>query len=159
MKPVSALSVGDLAEHSVWRYSGDDDHDETMVRPIGRLPVSSLTGKLVGARVLLANGTQVWALIGNIDSQNQRLNEHFVTISIEHEGRWFHLARYHDHDFGTRGPAELAEFLGIGVDDIFPISYDIRRFVVGHPDALKGTIGKEPSVRLTRAEIIALAVP
>jgi hypothetical protein len=158
-KPVSALSASDLAEHPVWRYSRDDDRGEPTVRPISRLPVSSLAGKLVGTKVRLANGNEAWALIGNIDSQNRRLNQHFVTLSIELDGRWFHLARYHDHDYDERGPEQLARFLGLGVDEVFPIAYDIRPFALGDSDALTGVVAKEPSERLTRAQIIALAVP
>ena len=100
-----------------------------------------------------------WALIGNIDSRNKRLNQHFVTISIERDGRWFHLARYHDHDYGSRGPEELARFLGRRVDEVFPIAYDVRAFAIGDADALTGVIAKDPLERLTRAQIIALAVP
>jgi hypothetical protein len=159
LRPISALSVGDLARHPVWTYSHADDQGEPSVRPILRLPVPSLSGKVVGTKVHLASGAEVWALIGNIDSRNKRLNQHFVTISIEHEGRWFHLARYHDHDYVARGPAELARFLGRAVDDIFPMAYDIRPFAVGDSDALMGVIGKEPLERLSRAQIIALAVP
>ena len=82
-----------------------------------------------------------------------------MTISIERKGRWFHLARYHDADYAERGPQALARFLGLAVDDIFPISYDVRRFVKGNTAGLKGSISKEPRVRLTRAQIIDMAVP
>jgi hypothetical protein len=101
----------------------------------------------------------VWSFLGNIDTSNPRLTEHFLTISIEFNGKWFHLARYHDYDFADRSPAKLATFLGKEVDSVFPISYDIRSFAEGEPYALTGTIEKEPQERLTRAEIIAMAVP
>jgi hypothetical protein len=159
LRQISALSIGDLAKHPVWKYSDSDDHGEPSVRPISRVPVSSLSGKVVGTKVRLASGTEVWALIGNIDSRNQRLNQHFVTISIEHDGLWFQLARYHDHDHVFRGPAELARFLKRAVDEVFPITYDIRPFALGAADALTGVIGKDPVERLSRAQIIALAVP
>ena len=83
-KPISALLAGDLAKHPVWKYSGSDDQGELSVHPISRLPVSSLSGKVVGTKVRLAGGAEVWALIGNIDPRNKRLNQHYVTISVEH---------------------------------------------------------------------------
>jgi hypothetical protein len=92
------------------------------VRSVTVLPVSKVTGKIVGTPVLLASGREVWALIGNVDSTNPRLTEHFLTLSIEREGKWFHLARYHDCDYAERGPDALAQFLGVPVTDIFPIS-------------------------------------
>jgi hypothetical protein len=97
--------------------------------------------------------------LGNVDSENARLNQHFLTISIERDGRWFHLARYHDRDYDSRGPQALAGFLGLKVDEIFPIAFDLRPVARGSPDALTGVVSKEPSERLSRAQIIALAVP
>lgn len=159
LKRASELSVEDLSKHPVWKYSHDDREGDLAVRPISRLPVSSLTGRIVGTKVRLSNGSEVWALLGNIDSKNPRLNQHFLTLSIEREGRWFHLARYHDHDFRERGPEQLARFLGLAVDEIFPITYDIRSLTLGDPDALTGAVTEEPSERLTQAQLIALAVP
>jgi hypothetical protein len=52
----------------------------------------------------------------------------------------------------------LAQFLGLQVDDVFPISYDVRRYSQGNPAALAGGILKEPRERLTQGEIMALGV-
>jgi hypothetical protein len=159
MKPVDSLSTEDLRNHSVWQYVGDENGDETKVRPVKRVPVSNLTGKVVGVQVVLANGCSAWALLGNVDSSNPRLTEHFLTLSVERNGRWFHLARYHDFDRDQRGPEKLATFLGLAVADVFPISYDLRPYSKGEASALMGTILQEPVERLSRAEIIGLAVP
>jgi hypothetical protein len=53
----------------------------------------------------------------------------------------------------------LSHFLGLPVDDIFPIFFDVRMYAEGDPASLTGYIQKEPRERLSRAEIIALAVP
>ena len=159
MKPVDALTVVDLREHSVWQYTRRGPGDETWVRPVKRLPVTNLTGKLVGTQVVLANGTPVWALMGNVDASNPRLTAHFRTLSVERGGTWFHLARYHDFDANERGPEQLATFLDLAVDDVFPISYDLLPHSKGDPKALRGTIQAKPSEVLTRDQIIALAVP
>jgi hypothetical protein len=157
-KPILSLQISDLKKHPVWQFVTDDEGDDTAVRPVGRLPVTSLMGRVVGNRVRLANGDFVWALIGNLDTKNARNNEHFVTLSIERNGNWFGLARYHDFDYRSRGPKALARLLRLSVDDIFPISYDVRRYANGAPAALTGRVMKEPRTRLTREEIIALAV-
>jgi hypothetical protein len=144
----------------VWQYTNrEGGGDETYVRPVKRIPVSNLTGKVVGTQVLLANGQTAWALIGNVDPANARLTEHFMTLSVERDETWFTMARYHDLDYPEKGPVALARFLELPVDEVFPIIYDIRRYASGDPAALSGKIRKEPRERLSRAEIIALAVP
>jgi hypothetical protein len=159
IKPVESLTVADLEANPVWQYTNSDGGGETFVRPVKKVPVKSLTSKVIGARVRLANGSQVWALIENLDVANPRFTEHFLTLSIERGGKWFPLARYHDHDFTVRGPEALARFLGLRVDDVFPISVDVRRYAQGNPTALAASVPEEPREKLTRAEIIAMAVP
>src|SRR5262249_37701259 len=122
MKTVDSLSIEDLRRHPVWQYATRERADETSVRPIKRLPASNLTGKVVGVPVVLANGRKVWALIGNVDATNPRLTTHFLTLSVERDGRWFHVARYHDFDYEERAPEKLAAFLGLAVNEVFPIT-------------------------------------
>jgi hypothetical protein len=158
MKLISSLRVADLEKHPVWQFTTDGDED-TAIGPVKRLPVSTLARKVVGTRLQLANGDCVWGVIGNLDTKNAEMHEHFLTLSIKRMSRWFHLARYHDVDYSDRNPQALARFLGLGVDEIFPITYDVRKYVKGNPATLTGRVLKEPRVRLTRAEIIAMAVP
>lgn len=159
VRPVDSLRVEDLQAFPVWQYTGRDAGDETYVRPVRRTPVTSLTGRVVGTQVVLGNGERVWALIGNVDPNNPRMTEHFLTVSVERCGRWFGLARYHDFDFAERGPDALARFLGLPVDAVFPLTYDISHVVKGRAAAIQGQILKEPRERLSRSEIIAMAVP
>jgi hypothetical protein len=101
----------------------------------------------------------VWAIIGNVSAGDPRSTEHFLTLSVERSGRWFFLPRYHDFDYGERGPEALARFLSLSPDDVFPIAYDLSPYVEGgDPAALSGTITKEPREKLTRAELIAMAL-
>ncbi|MBF8305960.1 MAG: hypothetical protein HW398_1148 [Acidobacteria bacterium] len=158
-KPVEALQVADLQSNAIWQYVNDDARGETVVRPIKRSQVRSLTGKLVGTQVQLANGDLAWALIGNIDVENPRLTRHFLTLSVERNGKWFALARHHDFDYSTRGPNALAKFLGLEVNQVFPISYDITLYSAGDRAVLSGQIPRQPREKLSRAQIIALAVP
>ena len=159
-KRAESLTVEDLIAHPVWMFTGSDRKGETVVRPVGRLPVTSLSGKILGTTVTLANGSDVWALLGNIDQNNARLSEHYLTISIERAGRWFHLARYFDVDYARRGPEALATFLSLPPEQLFPITYDVRNYVSGgDPAALCGAIPRLPRKRLSIEELAALAVP
>jgi len=155
MKDVGELTVEDLLAHPVWQFTNNED---TTVRPVKRIPVASLAGRILGTEVVLANRTKVWASFGNIAEHSPQRTAHFLAASFERDGRWFHLARYHDVDYEKRGPEQLAAFLGLPVDDVFPISYDVRKFAKGDPLALCGVIPKEPQERLTEDELIALAI-
>jgi len=159
VKPIESLTVADLETDPVWQYANRDGPGEILVRPVQRVPVKSLAGKIVGTQIRLANGAQAWAIIGNIDAGNPRLTEHFVSVSVERDGMWFALARYHDHDFAERGPGALARFLHLNVEDVFPFSFDVRQYAHGDPLALAGSVQKEPREKLSRADLIALAVP
>jgi hypothetical protein len=156
IKPAESLTVIDFKAHPVWAFLNDDEIGETMVKPVEKLPVESLDNRVIGAQVRLANGSRVWGSFGNFDVTNPRATQHFLDLSIERGGKWFYLARYHDVDFAARGPAALARFLGLDVDDVFPITVDVRRYVRGDPNALTAIVLKEPQEKLTEAELHAL---
>ena len=147
IKPAESLTVDDFEAHPVWEFLNDDEIGETMMRPVEKLPVENLDNRLVGTQVRLANGLKVWGLFGNFDVKNPRATQHFLALSIERGGKWFHVARYFDFDFTARGPEALARFLGLGVDDVFPITVDVRRYVQGDPAALTAIVLKEPRER------------
>jgi hypothetical protein len=152
IKPVESLTVDDFEAHPVWEYLNDDEFGETLMRPVEKLPVETLDNRLVGTQVRLANGLEVWGLLGNFDVKHPRGTQHFLTLSIERGGKWFYLARYHDIGFPAEGPEALARFLGLSVDDVFPITVDVRRYVQGDPKALTAIVLKEPREKLTREE-------
>ena len=158
VKPVESLTVADLEWAPVWQYTNRDGAGETTVRAVKRIPVSDTSGKLIGTRVRFANGARAWALISNIVPDSARQTEHFLTMSIEHAGHWFYLARYHDIDYTNGSPDALARFLGLAVDEIFPVSYDLRPYVTGDPAVLQGSVLREPRERLSEDELIAMAL-
>ncbi|MGB7569819.1 MAG: hypothetical protein WBM07_18295 [Chitinivibrionales bacterium] len=160
IKRVELLSIADIKSYPVWEFTNDDEKLEGMgIRPVQKIPVKDLFGKIVGTQVQLSNGSKIWALIENVDTNNPRSTQHFLSLSVFKDKHWFILARYHDFDTNKRGPKAFAKFLGLSVDEVFPITYNISRFCIGKSTALVGTIEKEPRKKLTRAQLIALAVP
>jgi hypothetical protein len=155
-KLAESLTGLDLAGHPVWMFINSDARGETVVRPVRRVPVTSLSDKLLGVRVVLANGTAVWALVGNVSPQNARKTQQHLSISIERDGQWFHLARYFDPDYKRRGPSELAQFLGLSVAEVFPIAFDLTGLAKGDPEVLVGSVREEPAERLSEAERLEL---
>lgn len=162
-KPVDQLLPEDLDAFPVWEFATDEEgvpeRDETWVRPVGTARVRDFSGRLVGTIVTLANGTRQRAMLGNVDLTNARSTRHFLTLSVESGGAWFHLARYHDLDYDVRGPTGLSSFLGLDVDDVFPIAYDISALVADPKTNASGKLLAVPSERLSASELIALAVP
>jgi hypothetical protein len=86
---------------------------------------------------------------------NARQTEQFLSASVEKDGKWLHLGRYFDPPSVRFNPEKVAEFLGMKVDDVFPISYDLRPHVIGNAPPVFGTIVKDPQ-RLTKEERSAL---
>ena len=159
-KPVDQLLISDLSRFPVWQFVDNETYgvDETMVEPVRTLPVDHLQNRVVGTQVRLANGINRWAIIGNVSLNSPKQTKHFLTMSIEHDGKWFHLARYHDVDWLPRGPEALAASLGLAAQDVFPISFDLSGKVPGNSGVLCGTICQNPSERLSSKELIALAL-
>ncbi len=158
-KKIESLTVEDLKVFPVWQYVNDDKQGETIVLPVKRLPVDNFNGMVIGTQIRTANRSVFWALIGNVDVRNPELNEHFLTISIERNGQWFTLARYHDIDYDKRGPTALANFMRLDVGQVFPMYYDLRKYAKGTPSILAGKILETPRTKLTDDQIIALAIP
>jgi hypothetical protein len=158
IRAVDSLTEADLRASPVWEFVSNDEPDETSVRPVEQLPISTLDGRVIGIEAKLANGRRTWMLLGNIDLNSASKTSHFLTLSLWVRGGWFNLARYHDFGYDTRGPAALALTLGLAVSDVFPIRYDISAWALGSPETIRGIVEAEPRDRLSRAELIALAV-
>jgi hypothetical protein len=158
-RPADSLTAEDFAKFPVWRFTGSDTPDETYMTPVRQLPVKRLDGCIIGGPIRLANQTVMTGYLGNLDPSDSRSTEHFLTLTVfRSDGVRFHLARYHDIDVAKRGPTALATFLGLSLGKVFPIAYDVSNIVAGPPNLLRGTIAVGPRERLTRSEIIALAV-
>jgi hypothetical protein len=158
-RPSGKLTAQDFAKFPVWRFTSDDTPDETYVSPVRKLPVKRVDGCIIGCKVHLANGTALQGVVANLNLTDPRCNEHFLALSVFGEdGDRFRLARYHDVDFARRGPDALAAFLRLPISAVFPITYDVSDVVSGRHAVLRGVINAEPNERLTRKEIISLAL-
>jgi hypothetical protein len=159
-KPIEKISYTKLLEHPVWEFVPEsENHDETWARPVKNLPVCSLTGRFVASRVKLANGQFELAILGNIEINDPKQNEHFLCLGVvKPNGQSFDLARYHDVNYDRSGPIALGHFLNLPIEAVFPIEYDISAVVQGLAESLSGIIQKDPAVRLSQDELIAMAV-
>ena len=161
MKPADHLSSVDFTKYCVWEYANDVEGelpDETNMRPVTKLPVTSLASRVVGTRLTLANGQQVFGALGNIDLADPLSTQHFLTLTVFHRGERFDMARYHDVDYSRHDSAALATFLGLPLRSVFPICYDIADVAVGNSDCLRRSIPAVPTSRLSQEALIELAL-
>lgn len=160
MKRLPDLSIRDLEKNPVWEFVHEEETDGAAIsaRPVMESPISHAQNRFIGTIVTLNNGSRYWATLGNIDLNNCKSTHHFLLISFVREGKWFNLARYHDFDYATRGPQGLADFLGLSIENVFPISYDISALAVGLPEVVAGRIPVETTEKLLQTELIALAL-
>lgn len=156
LKPAHLLTPEDFESYPVWEYDleheGDDEQDETWVRPVEAYPVDDLDNCVLGSTVVLANGSRMPASFANISLNNERSTREFLTLSLWYQGEWIDLARYFDEDNEERGPTNLCRQLGLTIHDVFPIIYDISNIASGLESVTRGQIEAEPQHRLTDEE-------
>jgi hypothetical protein len=159
-KPVPAekLTQALFRKHPIWEFCNDDEAGETLVRPVKKLPVSSMDNRLIGCVLKLADGSELFGYLGNLSPNVAKMNQQFLTISVFMDGKNEHLARYHDFDFSERGPAWLAKKLGKKKTEIFPIKYDVSAFVKGASRCIRGVIPEKPAKRLSRTQLMDLVL-
>ena len=104
------------------------------------------------------NGVEEWGVLCNLTPSSPRKTAQFLAVWISIDGQWFHLARYFDADYDQRGPQQLADAMGLGVEEVFPISYDVSDVVLGDPDVMAGTILAEPAEQLSQEERTRLSL-
>lgn len=142
----------------VWRFANREKSSDFLILPEKGVPLDDLSGKIIGTQVELACGRIVWALLGNIDIRHPEWLEHYLTYSLFHGDRWFSVARYHDADYHKNGPNGLARSLGRTVSEIYPIEYDISWSCKTPSPCLTGKILPEPKRKLSREQLIKMAV-
>lgn len=157
-RKIETLTHRDLADHAIWEYVIDVEERGVWVIPSSSASISAFDNKLVATMVTLANGIQLHALIGNVLPSDSEATKHLLTLSVLIGSEWFTLSRYHDFDYSTNGPNDLARKLSLPIADVFPISYDLRHVVVGKDSALKGEVLADATEKLTREQIVALAL-
>ncbi len=80
-----------------------------------------------------------------IDLQDSEYTREYIDVFrfFRNNAESFILVRPHVGGYDTHGPAALAEFLGLGVNDLFPITYDISDVADGLEAVVKGTVPRE----------------
>ncbi|MFN0019306.1 MAG: hypothetical protein ACKVP0_13665 [Pirellulaceae bacterium] len=158
-KPLDKLTTEDLARYPVWQFDNENEtihgRDETWVVPFVDLPVDTLSNRIVAVKLHVGRREFV-GMLSNIDLDDLRATQEFAALSVYHRRSWFHLLRYFDIGYEQSGPRQLAEFIGVPFEEVFPIPYDISTVAVGHPKVVRGRINAEPEIRLSENERLDL---
>jgi hypothetical protein len=153
-KRVDHLTPEDFAAHPVWEYALDmeefEDFDETVMRPVCALPVDDLGNCVIGTEVRLANGTALEATLSSVDLESAEQTRQFLFLSVFFKGAWVHLERCSGFDRARSGPAPFSAALGLTIEEVFPIAWDVSRHCTGA--CLRGMIESEPEERLSGGE-------
>lgn len=160
-RPLEAIPIDELMRHGVWEYDLNEEayepeQDETWMLPVRDLPVDDLLNRITATEVTLANGAVLPAIIGGVSVRSEEATREFITVSLATDYGWFHLARYFDVDCEDYGPDALADRLGLRVDEIFPLCYDVSRLLMGLQTVTKGSIPAVPDRRLSAEERMQL---
>jgi hypothetical protein len=139
VKNMEKLTPEDFAAYPVWEFALDlEEVDDLAMRPVTTLPVRDLGNRTVGTQVSLANGSKLWAGLGNIFLESPRRTKQALVASFYIGGEWIPLSR--EMNVEMYGPEALARRLGLKVEDMFPIAYDVSASCVGDCDAVRGSI-------------------
>ena len=152
-KTVDEQTESDFRKWPIWEFCNDDSPDETAMSPVKKTPVDHLMGRVIACEMALANGQRVFGVLSNINVRNLRKTQQYRGLTVFRNQKKFSLRRYFDTDLRQlRGPEQLAQFLGLPISDVFPITYDISNLVNAPPEIVRAQIPLEPAERLSSEE-------
>lgn len=138
IKYSNKLTVQDFKEFPVWEFTAKHEHigldGDLVVIPVRNLPVSSLGGRFVGTEVKLANGCFSMVVLLGINLAKAKPISGMV---FYRDNEMLMIRRTASK---VPGPEQVAKFLSLRLEDIFPISYDISQIAIGDASAIKGEI-------------------
>jgi hypothetical protein len=150
-KPSMLMTESDFKISPVWEFDiGNESvegRDETWMIPVFNLPVTDLANRVIYTRLQLKNGQRVGAVLTSVSLENTTQTKEFIGVTAYRaDQKAFDLMRSGsrkcapDEYMKECSPDKFAAFLGYSIDEVFPMSYDISTFAVGHHDVIKGTI-------------------
>jgi hypothetical protein len=159
-KSISDITISDIKKYPVWEYISDEANypDESWIKPVKKYPVETLENRIIGLQVTIANGQKLWAIIENIDFSNDEITKHCISLDLFYNDDWIPLARYYDINYNKYGPQQLADTIGLPIDEVFPIRYELPTSVCKVNHYNNGIIKKTPDVILSNDMIIDMII-
>jgi hypothetical protein len=142
MKAVTEISTTDLAEHPIWEYCDSTNEDGYALVPLTDLPVDSLDQRIVGTRVTLGNGTMLWAVLSGGDLSLPTFVEEDSGLILYVDDERVSLGSAWERELPGYGAGDLCRKLGLTMEEVFPITFDVSHLVTGDRPALRGQFTK-----------------
>ncbi len=80
---LESLPIDELLRGGIWEFDTDETaQDGTYVFPVTPLPAKSLEGRFAVADVVLAAGSVVHAMLGNVDVNDARRTRLLLALSL-----------------------------------------------------------------------------
>ncbi len=156
-KPANKLTPKDWEKYPVWTFDSDNEgkpgRDETWMVPVKKLPATSIMNGGCRSKATLANGQHMILVLWGVDLnplKTLKMMAEFRGVPITAEesakclkptipsytifvkGKWWHSE--------LNAPSDLIKALGLTIEEVFPIEYDISAFAIGVKRAVKGKI-------------------
>jgi hypothetical protein len=156
-KPANKLTPKDWKKYPVWTFDsgneGQPGRDETWMVPVKKLPATDITNGGCRAKATLACAKPITLVLCGVDlnpEQTLKVMAQYRVKPMTKAERAEYLKPTTPHfrifvkgewwDSELNGPGDLTEGLGLTIQEIFPIDYDISAFAVGIDYAVKGKI-------------------
>jgi hypothetical protein len=152
------LTVADVTNYPIWRFTNANPDDDHEIETVNEHSFRNLSGLIIASEVEFGDSSKHLALHQNVSLGGQKVNDHFLSLTVNRDGDWFPLARYHDVSIEKYGPRHLADFMGKAVSDVFPIKYDLREVLNSDSARLVGFVRETPLSPLTDDELISLSL-
>jgi Zn-dependent protease len=143
-KRLHELTPEDFRAYPVWEYGpeveGESGDRETWVWSVEQHPVTDLSSRFIGTTVTLNNGMQLPACLGNVALQDEEATQALLALNVWHQNEWVGLRCDNDTGEPQSGEESFARQLGLTMDEVFPMHYDIAAHASGLKSVVRGTI-------------------
>jgi hypothetical protein len=123
---------------------------------VRRLPVRCLGNRVAATTLSLSNGQRLFGTLDNVSLDHPPATRQFIGVSLYVGGNDLQLQRAQTPTFPCVNAPGIVRALGLRVEDVFPLSYDLTGLAVGHAEVIRGTIPAERPERLSGEDELAL---
>ena len=148
---IDNITWNSFREYPVWEWDLEVDDDAALF-PIQDYPVSYLEGRIIGVPCYLNNGAIINCVLSAIEIGSPHKTDQFLSLTAMVNETKIQLQRYFDVGASEDPGKVFADNIGIPVDDVFPIKWDVQKYVTKGTRGRSGTITRFPAMRLNEQQ-------